>query len=34
MKLKDLIKHLERHGCLFTREGGSHTVYKNVATGK
>lgn len=34
MKLKDLIKHLEQHGCLFTREGGSHTVYKNVATGK
>ena len=34
MKLKDLVKHLEKNGCLFARQGGSHTVYKNVATGK
>lgn len=34
MKLKDLVKHLEQHRCLFVRQGGSHTVYKNVATGK
>lgn len=33
MKLRDLIKHLEKHGCLFRREGGNHTVYKNPATG-
>lgn len=29
MKRKDLIKHLESHGCEFLREGGSHTVYVN-----
>jgi len=29
MKRKDLIKHLEDHGCEFLREGGSHTVYVN-----
>ena len=29
MKRKDLIKHLEDHGCEFLREGGNHTVYVN-----
>ncbi len=29
MKRDDLIKHLERHGCEFLREGGSHTIYVN-----
>ncbi len=29
MKRIDLIKHLERQGCEFLREGGSHTVYVN-----
>lgn len=29
MKRKDLIRHLERHGCEFLREGGSHTIYVN-----
>jgi predicted RNA binding protein YcfA (HicA-like mRNA interferase family) len=29
MKRTDLIKHLERQGCEFLREGGSHTVYVN-----
>jgi predicted RNA binding protein YcfA (HicA-like mRNA interferase family) len=33
MKRADLIRHLERHGCLFVREGGSHTIYKNPANG-
>ena len=32
MKLKDLIKHLEKNGCIFKREGGSHT-YKNPTNG-
>lgn len=31
MKRIDLIRHLERHGCEFFREGGSHTVYVNRA---
>ena len=29
MKRADLIRHLERHGCEFQREGSRHTVYFN-----
>jgi len=29
MKRKGLIRHLERHGCEFLREGANHTVYIN-----
>jgi predicted RNA binding protein YcfA (HicA-like mRNA interferase family) len=29
MKRKDLIRHLEAHGCEFLREGGNHSVYVN-----
>ena len=29
MKRRDLLWHLEQHGCEFLREGGSHTVYVN-----
>ncbi|MBT9162591.1 MAG: type II toxin-antitoxin system HicA family toxin [Dehalococcoidia bacterium] len=29
MKRRDLIRHVERHGCEFLREGGNHTVYVN-----
>ena len=29
MKRTDLIRHLERQGCEFLREGGEHTVYVN-----
>jgi predicted RNA binding protein YcfA (HicA-like mRNA interferase family) len=29
MKRTDLIRHLEKEGCEFLREGGSHTVYVN-----
>lgn len=31
MKRGDLIRHLERHGCEFLREGGNHTIYVNRA---
>jgi mRNA interferase HicA len=34
MKRRDLIRHLETHGCVFFREGGSHTVYVNRLSGK
>ena len=34
MKRVDLIRHLERHGVQFLREGGSHSVYVNRAAGK
>ncbi len=29
MKRIDVIRHLERHGCEFLREGGNHTMYVN-----
>jgi mRNA interferase HicA len=29
MKRRDLIRHLETHGCEFLREGGNHTIYVN-----
>ena len=29
MKRRDLIRHLEKHGCEFFREGGKHSVYVN-----
>ena len=34
MKRIDLIRHLERHGCVLFREGGSHSVYSNRVTRK
>jgi mRNA interferase HicA len=27
MKRLDLIRHLERHGCVLLREGARHSVY-------
>lgn len=33
MNRTDLIRHLETHGCVFVREGGKHTIYKNAANG-
>ncbi len=34
MKRVDLMRHLERHGCEFLREGGNHSVYVNRAAQK
>lgn len=34
MKRTDLIRHLERHGCTFKREGGEHSIYWHPGTGK
>jgi mRNA interferase HicA len=31
MKRVDLLRHLQKFGCVFIREGGSHTIYKNPA---
>jgi predicted RNA binding protein YcfA (HicA-like mRNA interferase family) len=31
MKRTALIRHREKHGCEFFREGGNHTVYVNRA---
>jgi predicted RNA binding protein YcfA (HicA-like mRNA interferase family) len=33
MKRNDLIRHLEARSCVFVREGGKHTIYKNPANG-
>jgi predicted RNA binding protein YcfA (HicA-like mRNA interferase family) len=34
MKRRDLIRHLESHGCVLLREGGKHSVYVNQGRGK
>ena len=34
MKRRDLIRHLEAHGCEMLREGGNHMVYVNRARRK
>jgi len=32
MKRKDLIRHLNENGCIFTREGARHSVFFNPLT--
>jgi mRNA interferase HicA len=34
MKRRELIRHLERNGCQFLREGGSHSVYFNPSNNR
>jgi predicted RNA binding protein YcfA (HicA-like mRNA interferase family) len=34
LKRRDLIQHLETHGCQLLREGANHSVYVNRAKGK
>lgn len=34
MKRLDLIRHSEKHGCEFLREGRNHTIYVNRAARK
>ncbi len=34
MKRRNLIRHLEAHGCELLREGGNHSVYVNRAAQK
>ena len=29
MKRKDLLRHIEKNGCVLLREGGRHSVYLN-----
>jgi predicted RNA binding protein YcfA (HicA-like mRNA interferase family) len=31
VKRRDLVRHLERHGCALLREGGRHSIYVNRA---
>jgi len=34
MKRRDLVRHLENHGCELLREGANHTIYVNREAGK
>jgi predicted RNA binding protein YcfA (HicA-like mRNA interferase family) len=34
VKRRELIRHLEQHGCELLREGGSHSIYVNRAAAK
>ncbi|HSY14156.1 MAG TPA: type II toxin-antitoxin system HicA family toxin [Verrucomicrobiae bacterium] len=34
MKRRELVRHLERHGCQLLREGGNHFVFVNRQAGK
>lgn len=34
MKRRDLVRHLETHGCSLVREGGRHSIYRNAANGR
>jgi len=34
MNRTKLVKFLEKNGCIFVREGGSHTLYRNISNGK
>jgi mRNA interferase HicA len=34
VKRIDLIRHLEKHGCVLLREGGNHSVYVNRTSRK
>jgi mRNA interferase HicA len=34
MKRQDLIRHLEKHGCILIREGKKHSIYYNPNTNK
>ena len=33
MKRTALLRHLRRHGCVLKREGASHSLWANPATG-
>ena len=34
MKRKDLIRHLNKNGCIFVREGAKHSVFFNPLMGR
>ena len=34
MKRRDLVRHLEQHGCELLREGANHSVFVNRTTRK
>ena len=34
MKRRDLLQHLNQHGCRLVREGGEHSIWENPATNR
>lgn len=34
MKRRELLQHLGAQGCVFVREGHSHTIYENPDNGR
>jgi predicted RNA binding protein YcfA (HicA-like mRNA interferase family) len=34
MKRRALLSHLQEHGCVSVREGGSHSIWSNPQTGR
>ena len=34
MKRRDLLRHLQQHGCRLLREGGEHSIWENPANGR
>jgi hypothetical protein len=34
LKRRELLRHLEEHGCEMLREGANHTIYVNRRAGK
>ncbi|MEI6678438.1 MAG: type II toxin-antitoxin system HicA family toxin [Mariniphaga sp.] len=34
MNRTKFVKFLEKNGCIFVREGGSHALYRNIGNGK
>lgn len=34
MKRSKFVKYIEKNGCTFIREGASHTLYRNISSGK
>jgi len=34
MKRKEFIKHLKKHNCVLIREGGNHSIFKNLLNQK
>jgi predicted RNA binding protein YcfA (HicA-like mRNA interferase family) len=34
MKRRELIRHLEQHGCALVREGHSHSIFENLDNGQ
>jgi mRNA interferase HicA len=34
MKRRELVRHLDKHGCYLDREGANHSIYRNPANGR